>query len=208
MRHILRYIRFLLFQKRWRKQNPYNETIAGTRFHTGRVTVGTGTYGKLNIYQWGAENEALKIGSWCSIADGVKFICGGNHMLDTVTTFPFTKKFKGVNEAWSKGPIIVRDDVWIGMNAIVLSGVEIGQGAVIAAGAVVTSDIPPYAIAAGVPAKVIKHRFDSQTIDKLLQYDFGKMNREFVMKHLDCLTRPLAPGTLDGLHSLLREDNK
>ena len=129
-------------------------------------------------------------------------------MLDTVTTFPFTKKFKGVNEAWSKGPIIVRDDVWIGMNAIVLSGVEIGQGAVIAAGAVVTSNIPPYAIAAGVPAKVIKHRFDSQTIDKLLQYDFGKMNREFVMKHLDCLTRPLAPETLDGLHSLLREDNK
>lgn len=129
-------------------------------------------------------------------------------MLDTVTTFPFTKKFKGVNEAWSKGPIIVRDDVWIGMNAIVLSGVEIGQGAVIAAGAVVTSNIPPYAIATGVPAKVIKHRFDSQTIDKLLQYDFGKMNREFVMKHLDCLTRPLAPGTLDGLHSLLREGNK
>ena len=73
------------FSKKWRKQNPYNETIAGTRFHTGRVTVGTGTYGKLNIYQWGAENEALKIGSWCSIAEGVKFICGGNHMLDTVT---------------------------------------------------------------------------------------------------------------------------
>lgn len=94
------------------------------------------------------------------------------------------------------------------MNAFVLSGVEIGQGAVIAAGAVVTSNISPYAIAAGVSAKVIKHRFDSQTIDKLLQYDFGKMNRKFVMKHLDCLTGPLVPGTLDGLYSLLREDNK
>lgn len=207
MRQIIRYFRFVIFKKRWRKCNPSNETAAGNIFDVNRVSIGIGTYGKLNIFQWGAKNEDLQIGSWCSIADGVKFICGGNHFLDTVTTYPFTKKYKGVNEAWSKGPIIINDDVWLGTDALILSGVEIGQGAVIAAGAVVTQNIPPYAIAAGVPAKVIKYRFDQKTINRLLQYDFGKMDRKFVIEHIECLTKPLVPDTLDTLQELKRENN-
>ena len=73
----------------------------------------------------------------------------------------------------------------------ILSGVHIGQGAVIAAGAVVTNDIPPYAIVGGVPAKVIKYRFDKQIIEELLKVDFSKLTKEMVLSHKDELYQPL-----------------
>lgn len=73
-----------------------------------------------------------------------------------------------------KGAIIVDDDVWIGESAIIMAGVHIGRGAVIGAGAVVTKDVPPYAVAVGTPAKIVKYRFDHETIDKLLKIDFNK----------------------------------
>ena len=107
-----------------------------------------------------------------------------------------------MNEAWSKGPIVINDDVWLGTNALILSGIEIGQGAVIAAGAVVTNDIPPYAIAAGVPAKVIKYRFNQEMIDKLLQLDLGKMDEKYVQEHLSILTEPIDTQTLKKLPNL------
>lgn len=82
----------------------------------------------------------------------------GEHNYSCFSTYPFHRYvIDGSFESISKGPIILEDDVWIGENCIILSGVKIGQGAVIAAGAIVTNDIPPYAIAGGVPAKVIKY---------------------------------------------------
>lgn len=91
----------------------------------------------------------------------------------------------GKLEAVSKGDITIEDDVWIGYGATILSGVKIGQGAVIAAGAVVTRDVPPYAIAGGVPAKVIKWRFPQAIIDKLVKIDFSKLDEKMVRKHID-----------------------
>lgn len=81
-------------------------------------------------------------------------------------------------ETQAKGNIIVNDDVWIGDSALILSGVEIGQGAVIAAGAVVTEDVPPYAVVGGVPAKVIKYRFRDDVIKELVKIDYAKVDRE------------------------------
>ena len=84
------------------------------------------------------------------------------------------------NDATSKGDIVLEDDVWIGCNAVILSGVHIGQGAVVAAGAVVTKDIPAYAVVAGNPAHIIKYRFDKEYIDELLKIDFSKIDKNIV----------------------------
>lgn len=97
----------------------------------------------------------------------------------------------GGTEALSKGDIIINDDVWIGCNAIILSGVNIGQGAVVAAGAVVTNDIPPYAIVGGVPAKVIKYRFETAIIDELLKVDYSKLTDEAIKQNIEKLYEPL-----------------
>ena len=86
---------------------------------------------------------------------------------------------------------MVDNDVWIGYGATILSGVHIGQGAVIAAGAVVTKDVPPYAIVGGVPAKVIKYRFEESTIKDLLMIDYTKLTKEMIEQHVNNLYEPL-----------------
>ena len=129
-------------------------------FDIDSVEVGRGTYGGLTV-QNDVKGRKLYIGSYCSIAQEVVFLLGNEHRLHTLSTFPFCAKYLGEldQDAHSRGNIIVCDDVWIGRRAMILSGVRIGQGAVVAAGAVVTKDIPPYAIVGGVPARVLKYRF-------------------------------------------------
>ena len=104
--------------------------------------------------------------------------------MDAVTSFPIERFFlSGIDEAWSKGPIIIEDDVWIGMNAIILSGVHIGQGAVISAGAVVTKDVEPYSIVGGNPAKLIKYRFDASLREKLQLVNFERIDEELIKEN-------------------------
>jgi acetyltransferase-like isoleucine patch superfamily enzyme len=115
---------------------------------------------------------SVRIGSFTSIATGVEIVPGGGHNIDWVTTFPLRLKFRlpGALEDGhpaSKGPIVIGSDVWLGRNSLVLSGVAIGDGAVVAAGAVVASDVPAYAIAGGVPAKVLRYRFAPHQISAL-----------------------------------------
>lgn len=93
--------------------------------------------------------------------------------------------FHEYSEEFSKGNIEADDDVWIGYGATIMSGVHIGQGAVVAAGAVVTKDVPPYAIVGGVPAKVIKYRFSEIMIEELLKIDFSKLTEEAIKSHID-----------------------
>ncbi|MDY2949120.1 MAG: CatB-related O-acetyltransferase, partial [Lachnospiraceae bacterium] len=88
------------------------------------------------------------------------------------------------SEAFGKGNILVDDDVWIGYGVVVMSGVHIGQGAVIAAGAVVTKDVPPYSIVGGVPAKVIKYRFSAEMIKELMRIDYSSLTEELVKEHI------------------------
>ena len=115
----------------------------------------------------------LKIGSFCSIAGGVQIFLGGNHRTDWVTTYPFYVYWPSAHHIpsppHSKGDVIIENDVWIGENSIVLSGISICNGAVIGANSVVAKDIPPYSIAVGNPAKIIKKRFDDNTIQRLLR---------------------------------------
>ena len=145
-RIIRRYIR----KFKWRKRNNHNETVCLNNFNFNHVEVGNCTYGGLTVLDFG-NNSRLKIGSFCSIASGVVFALSGAHNLKRFSTFPFRNRLveRSFQEGLSKGDIIIDDDVWLGQNSIVLSGVHIGQGAVIAAGAVVTKDVPPYAIVGG-----------------------------------------------------------
>lgn len=180
----------------WRKANKHNGTWLGycsnSSFYSfvknGGVTVGKWTYGQLNINYTLAANEKLVIGDYCSIATTVRFVLGGGHDYKCISTFPLVSKMCGFPaEVLSNGPIILEDDVWVGENVTILSGVHIGQGAVVAAGAVVTKDVPPYAIVGGVPAKVIKYRFEPEMIEELLKIDYGKLSKEDIEKHIDDL---------------------
>ena len=149
------------------------------------MTVGKYTYGGLRVINYN-ENERLRIGSYCSIAQEVTFILNADHRTDTISTFPFKVKVLGESlEGTSKGDIIVADDVWIGYRATILSGVHIGQGAVIAAGAVVTKDVPSYAIVGGVPARVIKYRFGEEVLTRLGKLDYSKLSEIWIKEHID-----------------------
>ncbi len=177
-------IKLILFRKRWRKKNLGNTTIALNMFLSGCVSVGDYTYGGLRVINYN-ENERLRIGRYCSIAQEVVFILNADHRIDTISSFPFKvkvlcEKFEGT----SKGDIYVEDDVWIGYGAIITSGVRIGQGAVVAAGAVVTKDVPPYAIVGGIPAKVIKYRFEPEIRAFLQKVDFSKIDVSMIKNHI------------------------
>lgn len=104
------------------------------------------------VFRW--SDAPLKIGKYCSIADGVRFIMDqGKHHTDCVSSYPFKDNYLGARQG-----ITIGNDVWIGQGGIIMPGVSIGNGVTIAAGAVVTHDIPDYCIAAGVPAKVVKKK--------------------------------------------------
>lgn len=186
MNIVMRYLKLFLFRRKWRSNNKHNSTFPKRIFNDKIVSIGRFTYGSLNIYDYGANNEKLNIGDFVSISSDVKFILGGNHRMDFISTFPFKVKLMGEkNESYSKGEILVEDDVWIGMNAIILSGVRIGRGAVIAAGSVVTSDVPPYSIVGGNPAKIIKYRFDKTIIGILEKIDFKKIDSSFFYENVE-----------------------
>lgn len=186
------YFKLFLFKRRWKKHNKHNFTHADGYFDLDRVTVGKNTYGGINVMTYNKE-ASLKIGQYCSVGPNVCFVLSADHYLDKISTYPF--KVKCLNEPQegvSKGDIIVDDDVWIGYGATILSGVHIGQGAVIAAGAVVSSDIPPYAIAGGVPAKVIRYRFEPNMIEELLKIDYSKLDQSMIEQHIDDLYTKLS----------------
>ena len=128
-----------------------------------------------NFYPW--SKDKLSIGKFCQIAMGVEFIMNdANHQMSAVSTFPFYTLDGWDTEAPSaadmpfKGNTVIGNDVWIGQNAVILPGVNIGDGAIIGANSVVGSNISPYTIVAGNPAKVIRKRFDEELIDLMLRF--------------------------------------
>ncbi len=189
---LFRLIRLIWFRWTWIKTNRHNLTIPKKLFDPNCVKIGRFTYGPLNIFTYGAENEFLEIGEFVSIGSGVKFILGGNHSTKSFSTYPFkVKLFNESNESTSKGPIIIKDDVWIGTDSIILSGVTIGQGAVIGAGTVVSKDIPPYAIAIGNPAQIVKYRFDEDTRKKMIKFNYSNLNKNVISDKISFLYRDL-----------------
>lgn len=130
--------------------------------------------------------DKLIIGKYCSIGSGAVFVMAGNqgHRMDWVSTFPFyfqANIFKASQNAYEKsGDTVIDNDVWIGSEAMIMAGVHIGSGTVVAARAVVTKDVPPYAVVGGNPAQVIKYRFDTETIAQLLKLKWWDWSEEEV----------------------------
>lgn len=142
-----------------------------------QTSVGRFTYGfeHLSIRQWN-EGSALKIGAFCSLAEGITIFLGGNHRTDWITTYPFGHIYQDelggadiLGHPSTKGDVVIGNDVWIGSGATIMSGLTIGDGAVLAANACVVKDVLPYHIVGGNPAKSIKQRFDDDTIALLLR---------------------------------------
>lgn len=158
------------------------ELKGGAKISIGRYTAINGPFTDIR-----ALIHPVEIGSFCSIARGVNFQ-EYNHNLTDKTTFFYKSNLLGKskkNDVVSKGAIKVGNDVWIGTQCVILSGADIGDGAVIAANSVVTGKIPPYAIAAGSPAKVIKYRFDNDKIEYFLKIRWWNMPIEEIREFLN-----------------------
>ncbi len=145
-------------------------------------------------YHFEHMRDRLVIGRFCAIASKVQFIMNGaNHALDGFSTYPFAIFGEGWEDPdldWSKGSrgdIVIGNDVWIGAEAMILPGVAIGDGAIIGARAVVASDVPAYAIAAGNPARTVKRRFDDATIQRLLAIAWWDWPPEKITANLNAI---------------------
>lgn len=146
------------------------------------------------LYQYPINRDKLKIGKFCSIACGTKFLFNSaNHALDSLSTYPFPSFFEEwnlerekVTDAWdNRGDIVIGNDVWIGYEAVILSGVTIGDGAIIGTRAVVTKDVPPYTIVGGIPAKPIRKRFDEKVIEELLKIKWWDWTEEKIARNIE-----------------------
>lgn len=189
----------------WRSRNGHNSTWAANSFNVDLVDVGRNTYGGIKLYS-SANNSKLRIGSFCSIGPEVTFIMNNEHRLKSLSTFPFRVKALGETnpEALGKGGITIADDVWIGFGATILDGVYIAQGAVVGARAVVTKDVPPYAIVGGCPAQVLRYRFSPEIVERLTEFNFSRLSRDFIESHIDDLESDLSINLIDMLDEKLR----
>ncbi|MBW9173637.1 CatB-related O-acetyltransferase [Clostridium estertheticum] len=145
------------------------------------------------LYQYTVNNDKLIIGKFCSIACKAKFLMtSGNHTMKSLSNYTFPIFYEEwdlpvshITDTWdNKGDIEIGNDVWIGYDAIIMSGVKIGDGAIIGTRAVVTKDVPPYTIVGGVPAKVIKKRHDDKTISKLLEIKWWNWTYEKIQANI------------------------
>ncbi len=137
--------------------------------------------------------DKLIIGKFCQIGSGVEFIMNGaNHKMDCASTYPFYIFGDGwekytPKKIETKGDTVIGNDVWIGQNTVILPGVHIGDGAIVAANSVVSKDIPAYSVAAGNPCVERKRRFDNKTIKHLLKIKWWNWTQEKISKNIDKL---------------------
>lgn len=180
-----------------KRLNPHNQTrlhlAALIARRPGQIAVGAWTYGRPKV-RFPESGARLTIGRYGSIADGVEILLGGNHRTDWVTTYPFPAlpglwpEAAGiVGSHTTRGDVVIGHEVWLGSQSMVLSGVTIGTGAVVAARAVVTRDVPPYAIVGGNPARVLRMRFEEAEIASLLASRWWELPREDVLQLMPVL---------------------
>ena len=159
-----------------------------------------------HFYPW--IGDRLIIGKFCQIASGVEFVMNGaNHQMNAVSTFPFytlegwSAKAPDASDMPYKGDTVIGNDVWIGQNAVILPGVHIGDGAIIGAESVVGSDVPPYTVVVGDPAKKLRQRFDDELVGLLLRWKWWDKSIE----EIDSLIPLLTNGDLNAVRTEIRK---
>lgn len=176
----------------------FDDPVAPTEFETNNV-----------LYAFGPEK--LIIGKYCAIATGTRFImAGANHPTAGVSTFPFTifggtwaeETMDIITSIPSKGDTVIGNDVWFGYNTLIMPGVRIGDGAIIATGAVVTADVPPYTIVGGNPAQPVKQRYSDEDITRLLAAAWWNWPVDLVTAHV----RAIMAGTPAEIEKIAREN--
>lgn len=186
------------------KQTVYlNNVITDSNIEVGDYTIYNDftndprDFQKNNVlYHYPINHDKLIIGKFCSIACGAKFIftCA-NHTQKSISNYTFPIFFeewgldvKDITSAWdNKGNTVIGNDVWIGYEAVIMQGITIGDGAIIGTRAVVTKDVPPYAVVGGVPAKIIKYRFDDETISELLRLKWWDWTKEKIKENVSSI---------------------
>ncbi|WP_175556816.1 CatB-related O-acetyltransferase [Flavobacterium johnsoniae] len=186
--------------------NEHNFTVLGIDTDLKKIKVGNSSYGMINAYEFGIDNEMLIIGNYVSIARDVSFILGGNHQMNTFTSYPLKAMLTNKDhhyDAVSKGPIIVEDECWLGYGVTVLSGVTIGRGAVIASGSVVTKDVLPYSVVGGNPARNIKDKHNKDSIDKLKTLSLMDIPKNVIIENMELFYEPIE----DSFNKILKVKN-
>ena len=193
------------FRKSFSARFPRQYMVPMCLFDVAKVEVADFSYGPLNVMCWNNPDEHLFIGRFVSVAEEVVFLLGGNHDSHVPSTYPFDSLILRNREdvPATKGKIVVHDDVWIGQRAMILSGVDVGQGSIIAAGAVVVRDVEPYRIVAGNPARVVKHRFSETVIQELMTWaDYSLLDAQAIRQYRGLLYQPVTAQNLDQLHAM------
>ena len=151
------------------------------------ISAGKHTYGLggCSVLVWERRDAVVRMGSYCSLGGRIKFIIDGNHRMDTFSTYPFQTLFSDAPvNVWGNETPTVGHDVWIASDVVIYSGVHIGDGAVIGGNSVVTKPVPPYAIVAGNPARIVKYRFPEDVIADLLALKWWTLSEDVIHTRL------------------------
>lgn len=154
-----------LFAKKTKKPSKLERAQQKFRRRYPSYSIGNGTYGMPEVYDWN-EGSTLLIGSYCSIASNVQIFLGGLHRTDWISTFPFPafiEEASGIEDYnGTRGDVVIGNDVWLCSGSVILSGVTVGNGAVIACGSIVTRNVEAYSVVAGNPARHVRWRFPQE----------------------------------------------
>lgn len=201
---LMQRIKLNAFRRKWIRNNKHTQLFPNNQFDIGIVKAGINSYGELNVISFG-KCATLTIGNYVSIAENVYFLLDVEHYIDHVSTYPFKVKLlhECISESFAKGNIVVEDDVWIGFGSIILSGITIGKGAIIGAGSVVTKNVPPYAIVAGTPARILRYRFSDLIQKEVAKVDYARLTKENIEINKELLYTRLTEDNISKIVNIL-----